>query len=417
MKQFLILIITAAAIILSACSQDADVTSTGVDIPPVLRKPTRPAATTQPPTTQPPTAPPTQPSTQQRTEPSEPLSTQPATQPEPENEPVSITISAAGDCVLGNTTQDYYHPQRFVGTFLANNRDYGYFFKNVLNIFEKDDITIVNLEAPLTTAEIEAEKEWRFKGLPEFHNILTEGNVDIVNFANNHAHDFLQQGYDDTIKNLNEGGVPYVEDGKSTVLIKKGIRIGFVSFCFNFNAFSEVKRIRDSVDLLIFSMHSGDEKVYFPASRQADAARTAIDNGADLVLGHHPHVIQGISEYKGKRIVYSLANFSYGCSILPADMDTYIYQQTFTFVDGKLTDTIDSEIIPCSVSSKNGINDYRPTPLKDKELDRFIEKFNAISDVTLTLKDGKLRQSFDPKGAIYKNFAEKLNPATEPPAA
>ena len=106
---------------------------------------------------------------------------------------------------------------------------------------------------------------------------------------------------------------------------------------------------------------------------QENIARYAIDNGADLVLGHHPHVLQGIENYKGKYIVYSLGNFVFGGNKNPSDKDTMIFRETFTFQEGKLMDT-KYEIIPCSLSSRTDLNDYQPTLLEGEEKTRVLKK-------------------------------------------
>jgi poly-gamma-glutamate synthesis protein (capsule biosynthesis protein) len=97
-------------------------------------------------------------------------------------------------------------------------------------------------------------------------------------------------------------------------------------------------------------------------------------------VGHHPHVLQGIEEYNGVNIVYSLGNFCFGGNKNPSDKDTMIYQQTFTFVDGQLVDDIQDNIIPCSLSSTSSYNDYRPTPATGDEAERILNKIQTRSD-------------------------------------
>lgn len=98
------------------------------------------------------------------------------------------------------------------------------------------------------------------------------------------------------------------------------------------------------------------------------------------MLGHHPHVLQGIEEYNGKYIVYSLANFSFGANRNPVDKDTMIFQQTFTFLDGEKQETMDAKVIPCSVSSVSERNNFQPTPLDGEEAARVIERLNTYSE-------------------------------------
>ena len=105
----------------------------------------------------------------------------------------------------------------------------------------------------------------------------------------------------------------------------------------------------------------------------------AIDNGADLVVGHHSHVLQGIEKYRGKNIAYSLGNFCFGGNTAPADMDTIIYQQTFTFKDGELVEDDNTNIIPCRITSETGFNNYQPTPAEGEEGERIMEKLQERS--------------------------------------
>jgi len=97
------------------------------------------------------------------------------------------------------------------------------------------------------------------------------------------------------------------------------------------------------------------------------------------VVGHHPHVLQGIEKYNGKYIVYSLANFCFGGNSNPSDKDTMIFQQTFTIQNQEVEKDDNIQIIPCSVSSESGYNNYQPTPAEGEEKDRIQEKIDQLS--------------------------------------
>lgn len=133
--------------------------------------------------------------------------------------------------------------------------------------------------------------------------------------------------------------------------------------------------------IIIASFHWGIERANIPNETQVKLAHSAIDHGADLVLGHHPHVLQGIETYKGKNIVYSLANFCFGGNSSPSDMDSMIYQQTFTLEDGELTEENVTNIIPVKVSSswEQGINDYQPVPVEGDTGEAIISRLEAYS--------------------------------------
>lgn len=299
---------------------------------------------------------------------------------------VTITISAAGDCSLGNHQEQDYNGSFVQAYDLAE--DAGYFFANVKDIFSEDDFTIVNLEGVFTTSDnADTSRTYNIKGDPSYAGILTAGDVEAVSMANNHRLDFGTEGTKDTVAALETEGILYAYDDIVCISEVKGIRIGYVSVNEVAWGKGTEKLVQDGidklkaedVDLIIACCHWGIEKEYFPESYQQELGRKCIDMGADLVLGHHPHVLQGIEEYNGKYIVYSLGNFSFGANRNPADKDTMIFRQTFTFVDGQLQEDLDAEVIPCSLSSVSNRNNFQPTPLSGEEAQRVIGRLNEFS--------------------------------------
>ena len=136
----------------------------------------------------------------------------------------------------------------------------------------------------------------------------------------------------------------------------------------------------DGADLIIAIFHWGNERETVPDYNQMTLAHAAIDNGADLVIGHHPHVLQGIEEYRGKYIAYSLGNFCFGGNSAPSDMDTMIFQQTFTIRNGEVLADQNINLIPCSISSEAGFNNYQPTPSEGSEAERIRQKIEERSE-------------------------------------
>lgn len=302
-----------------------------------------------------------------------------------EDDKLEITISAVGDVTLGNyLTQDY--SWSFNETY-EKQQNPAYFLENVADIFAEDDMTLVNLEGPLTIAEDYREGTYVIKGAPEYVNILMEGHVEMAGLANNHRLDYKAQGTKDTVNALEGAGIVYAYDENVGIFETQGIRIGCVSV--NEIAWGEgVERFlqegiaqlqEEEVDIIIASCHWGIERENYPEEYQQELGRKCIDWGADLVLGHHPHVLQGIEEYQGKYIVYSLGNFCFGANRNPADKDTIIFQQTFTFIDGEKTENTEVKIIPCSISSLSNRNDYKPTPLDGEDAMRVINRMNEYS--------------------------------------
>lgn len=298
----------------------------------------------------------------------------------------TITISAAGDVTLGRD-EKFGWERTFDHELELQNGDFGYFFRNVKDIFEADDLTIVNLETTLTTATKKAEKKFRFKADPSYVEILKQGNIEAVSIANNHTLDFLDKGYKDTLETLDEAGVGYFGYEHKFITQVRDTKIGllgYYSMKVTDKLKNEIKQAieelrNEGTDLVIIMFHWGIERDYWPNSVQKELAYFSIDSGADLVLGSHPHVLQGIEVYKGKQIVYSLANFCFGGNKNPNDKDTMIYVQRFNFKNGELISQ-DYDIIPCSISSVSNRNNYQPTPLEGKEADRVIKKINKYSD-------------------------------------
>lgn len=314
------------------------------------------------------------------TMPSDSTSTKTTSNTSKKNKTVKITISAAGDCTLGvdsrynNTFNNYYD----------KNGD-SYFFKKVKSVFSKDDLTIVNFEGTLTNSTARANKTFTFKAPAKYAKILKKGSIEVVNLANNHTMDFGNQGFKDTKDTLKKNKISYC--GGSTIAYKtvKGVKIAFVGF----NALTGVteQQVKDTIQkakkkkakIIIASFHWGIEREYYPNARQKTLGRCAISNGASLVLGHHPHRVQGIEKYKGRYIVYSLGNFSFGGHTNPDDKDAFIFQQTFYVKNGKLQKKNDVKVIPCSISSVSYTNNFQPKILTGSEKKRLIKKINTLS--------------------------------------
>lgn len=306
----------------------------------------------------------------------------------PESPVVSITVSAAGDCTLASDVY-YMGKGSFVKTYEALEGDSEYFFKNVRHIFENDNLTIVNFEGTLSENGKREDKDYAFRGKPEYVNILTNGSVEAVSLANNHSYDYGEDAYWDTGKILSDNGIVWFDGEDIAIKEINGIKIGLIganlleshkrrSFLENLEMLNA-----QNPDLIIASFHWGVEKSQKPNKIQMEYARLAIDNGADLVIGHHPHILQGIEQYNGKYILYSLGNFCFGGNRHPTDFDTAIFQQTFNFKDGQLIESTNPIVFPCSVSSHKKDNNFQPTPLDGEDFEKVKEKIiSRSSDFT-----------------------------------
>lgn len=307
------------------------------------------------------------------------------TTPEPTAEPVSITVSMVGDCTLG--TDVNFDQSTSFDAFYQMKNDPGYFFQNVKDIFTADDLTVANMEGTLTTSNDRQQKTFAFKGNPSYTEILTQGGVEATNLANNHSHDYGDQSYEDTIQYLEADGITTFGYDRTAVMDVKGIKVGLIGIYELKDGLGRQQQVIDTIrevkdqgaQVIIVSFHWGTEKSNIPDDIQKTLAHLAIDQGADLVVGHHPHVLQGIEKYQGKNIVYSLGNFCFGGNKNPSDKDTMIFQQTFTVENGELVEDDVTNIIPCSLSSESGYNNYQPMVLEGSEKERVLQKIEEFS--------------------------------------
>ncbi len=305
----------------------------------------------------------------------------------PEPTPKTLTISAAGDCTLGGDMNGKSEAD-FTDTIYADPEPLTYCFRNVADIFAADDLTIVNLEVVLTDSSDYLDREdkiYIMRGKPSYVNMLTSASVEVANIANNHITDFGDKGIEDMADLLSMAGLGYCGYGYTYTTEINGFTVGFAGFNTWTTKKSEITAImedmRPRVDILIASFHWGNELEYKATSKQIDYGHMAVDLGADLVLGHHPHVLNGIEVYKGVNIVYSLGNFCFGGKRNPDDKDTFIYQHTFTEQpDGALTG--EGAVIPCKITSveDDKYNNYQPTPVTDPdEIERILRKIEKNS--------------------------------------
>ena len=323
-----------------------------------------------------------------------------------------IKISALGDVALGQDHR-FNNTDSFDYVFDKNKGDYNYFFSNVAGILSEDDLTIANLETTLSNETTKAEKfdiasnNYWFNGNPLYANILKAGSVEVANLANNHTYDYGQKGYDATRNALKAVGIDYF--GYSDVLIRevKGIKVGMIGFNqlgnveqgLDMNVFKKevadmTSKLRGECDLLIANFHWGKEYQYQYNAVQKELAMLVIDSGADLVIGNHPHVLEPIETYKGKYIAYSLGNFCFGGVKKPDDYDTAIYQQSFVFDSDKILQPVkEPTIIPCSVSSAKGFNNYQPVVATEPQISSVLKKLKlspAAAGATSTTSAGKV---------------------------
>ena len=327
--------------------------------------------------------------------------------------PVSLTLSVVGDCTLG--TDETFDYDTSLNAYYEN---YGadYFLQNVKDIFSADDLTIANFEGTLTDSDEREDKTFAFKAPASYASILTGGSVEAVNTANNHSHDYGDQSFDDTLAALDDAGIVHFGYDETAVMDVKGIKVGLVGIYELYDHLEREQQLKDNIakvkadgaQLIVVIFHWGNETETVPDSNQTTLGRIAIDEGADLVCGHHPHVLQGIETYKGRNIVYSLGNFCFGGNSSPSDMDTMIYQQTFTIdADGVKKDNV-TNIIPCSISSAayDGYNNYQPTPAEGDEATRILGKINERSSWISTAEGSSFTAKYNSNNESQSSSAD-----------
>ena len=308
----------------------------------------------------------------------EPPTDETTIQTEPEPTSFQIKLSFAGDCTLSNVVEGSD------GGFMSYSQEYdpSYFLEKVKPIFEQDDFTVVNLECVLSDQSLEKRDKgdgvafW-FKGPTRHAEILTSGSVEGVSLANNHTFDYGNSGYQDTKDAVVNAGLQYGLESDIMYFEKNGFVIAVIcnGLWYEEQANDIVQLIKiaeEKSDYQIVFYHGGTEKEHAPESWRIRASRKLVDNGADLVIGNHPHVLQPIETYNNIQIIYSLGNFCYGGHSQPQNR-TMIYQVVLT-IDCDLLQVVASEqnIIPCYVYTSE-YNNYQPAPIEnDEEIDRVL---------------------------------------------
>lgn len=315
--------------------------------------------------------------------PTEAVTPTPSPTPTPVPTPEHFTLTFAGDCTLGGAEASYNIGLSFINTVKDN---YTYPFENVIDYFANDDFSMVNLEGVLADQSTAVVKKHVFRGPTHLVNILTQNSVEAVTIANNHTMDHGQAGYDSTIATLTEAGVTYAEqDGSFIYTTESGLTLGVYAISLdNMNVDQITAAIAaldadPKVDIVILAAHWGIENTFKPNEQQKTIGHAAIDAGADIVFGTHPHVLQPIEEYNGGVIYYSLGNFSFGGNCAPGDYDTALIQQEILLdADGNVT-LGQRNVVPCSVSSVSTTNNFQPTPYEagSREYDRAMSKLNG----------------------------------------
>ena len=283
---------------------------------------------------------------------------------------IVLTITAVGDVTIGRNVQST--STIFQKELERQDGDINFIFRNTKQIFESDDLSIINFEGVLadsyTIPSSKKGNSFLFIASPEYAQALANNSVEVATIENNHIDDFGDQGRRDTQRALTEAGIQWADEYHPTVYRVQGLNVAVLSYkTFDYyntlftKVPQEVEKAKKENDLVIVCFHWGAEKDYAPNANQQKLGHMAVDAGADLVIGHHSHRINPIEKYNGKYIVYSVGNFSFAGNNKPDDMSTFIFQTRFRFKNGEITAN-PFRIIPCRISSRTDRNDFAPTP-------------------------------------------------------
>lgn len=295
-----------------------------------------------------------------------------------------LTLTFLGDCTLGSTPLTRADKTSFISYIERCGLDYP--FSGVIDILKNDDLTVANLESVFYDYEANrADKTYNFRAETAWARMLPLASIDLVSLGNNHIGDYGEKGYLSTIAALEANGVPYfgTNDYADIAYVYESgdIRIGFLAvyvtyWWLNNQVFIDaLKRLEDmDLDLTIVCMHAGVEYDKRHDVSQERMMNTFFKYGADIIVGHHPHVIQGIVRRDGKSCLYSLGNFSFGGNKALKSDACYMAQITLSFDETGVYLGHQINIIPCSPSSNGEYNDYRPVPVTGRAAERVMEK-------------------------------------------
>ena len=296
-----------------------------------------------------------------------------------------ITLTFGGDCVLGSEERSRKLEESFDSVVARKGEAWP--FSGLADIFHSDDLSMVNLENVFKdSASGMSPRLHNFRGPSAFARILTLGGVDLVNLANNHFPDYGQEGKNSTRQALNDHGISYAGYSSLHIAAFGEVRIGFAGIretIFHQNRGRIAQEIAElkkrGADYIVYTCHFGIE--YEPGHNELQTlmARTAIDAGANLVIGHHPHLVQGIERYQDGLIFYSLGNLVFGGNLELTTFDGLLAQVQLDFEGRQLRRTA-VRLIPVITSGARPANDFRPQPATGTDKERILQAVNADSD-------------------------------------
>ncbi len=283
----------------------------------------------------------------------------------------TVTLTFLGDCTIGGEDRLRQFDYSF-DAYLEEN-GYAYFFDQVQSVLSKDDLTVANLEGVfINWSNTAVEKTYNFRGPTHYVSVLTQGSVEAVNISNNHILDYGYDGVRHTTNTLDAAGLPWFGSNQVTektwIWQKDNVKIGFVGMELSYWYYKHRNLLRSQVEALksdgcqvvIGVMHGGVEYRKRHLRNQKDFAYAMLDYGVDIVIGHHPHVLQGIEVKDGRTICYSIGNFVFGGNAAIRAPYTAMFQFTLHFTDDGAYLGHQLNIIPALPSGERDFNNYQP---------------------------------------------------------
>jgi len=314
--------------------------------------------------------------------------------------PDEITIAAVGDIMLGHRAEPY-----------LTQEGPGYPFVNVLTVLQRAHLVIGNLESPISSRGTAVEnKTFTLRVAPVAAAALKAAGIRVVTLANNHTMDFGPLALQDTVNVLGENNILYsgagmnLDDARAPAFLKVGdLTLAFLSYSLTFPlefyasagrpgtapgyrefVKNDIQKVRPQADLVVVSFHWGAELMATAKDYQRELGRRSIDWGADLVLGHHPHVLQELELYRGRLIAYSLGNFVFGSESEKTNTSIILL---CTFKGKSL---VRIEVVPLDVNNYRVV--YQPKVLAGTRAERVLGEINAASEkfkTRLTIKNDR----------------------------
>jgi poly-gamma-glutamate capsule biosynthesis protein CapA/YwtB (metallophosphatase superfamily) len=321
----------------------------------------------------------------------------------------AVKLTAVGDILLGDASQSR-----------LDREGWDYPFRALASLLESSDLVFGNLEGPITeqTKPLDGAKDYVYKSKPPAAAALGAAHVGLLNLANNHALDYGDAGLADTIRNLDAAGLRHFGAGKGRaeaiggeIVELAGIKIGFLGFMEKYGPYGTtyshyfakgenpgvaelherwlreaIGAMRPKVDVLIVSCHWGKNYAEVTKTQQR-YGHLAAELGADLVIGHHPHVAQGLEVHDGVPIVYSLGNFTFGSKGRFDQLDPLLRRSWIAEITVSDRRVAAVDLIPLEVDNK--VVHYQPRVASDVDLAAMIQKLNEPFGTAMEISGSK----------------------------